>query len=219
MRGAQAGASSCCSGAPAWSHLGGRSRAPPFRPLCLSVSLQEGGPAARTPPPPRPVSTALSLARCRLLGSGWGAAADAVTSRGVSPGLLPSSALAHAPNSSLLAFPRTASDHSLVPWGGALDLHPAGCSVEEFPLGRHSAAGSPALKMLPASCLGACTAALRLNGGHSASGPSRDKAHSQASEQHLVAWATVTSASAALSRIGPWHSRHPGVPVRDPSSQ
>ena len=101
MLGAQAGASSCCSGAPAWSHLGGRLRAPPFRPLCLSVSLQEGGPAARTPPPPRPVSTALSLARCRLLGSGWGAAADAVTSRGVSPGLLPSSASGPRPRGEL----------------------------------------------------------------------------------------------------------------------
>lgn len=81
---------------------------------------------------------------------------------------------------------------------------------------------SPTLKTLPANDLGACAAALRLDGGHSAAGPSRGRAHSQASEQpdqHLVAWVTVTSASAALSKTGPWHSWHPGVPVRDPSSQ
>lgn len=97
-----------------------RSYGPPFRPFCLSVSLREGGPSCShpSPPPPRPVPTALS----RLLGSGagGGAAADVVTSRGASPGLPPGSALVHAPNSGLLAFAHTASDHSLVPWGGVL---------------------------------------------------------------------------------------------------
>lgn len=209
-------------------------RVPPALPEC--VSLKEGRPGCseRPLPLPRPIPSPLpcpSVPPVRPscpVGTWLGAAADAASNRGGSLPCVTQLRLHTRLKQRPTCVSCVASDHNLVPWG-LLTFAQLGV-LSGLPFREGLCCSVPDTEEA-ASCVcypGERTTALGLDGGRylrcwtqGQQGTVRPLC-SLTRSQHLVAWAMVTSASAALTRAGLRHSRHPAgawVPVRDPSGQ
>lgn len=121
---------------PAWLLLSSPvCRVPPALPEC--VSLKEGRPGCselplplpRPTPSPLPCPSVPPVRPSCPAGTWLGAAADAATSRGGSLPCVTQLRLHARPKQRPACVSCVASDHNLVPWGRALDLRTAGCSV------------------------------------------------------------------------------------------